>query len=239
LKPGRKSQLGSSPALFNHETNLLKKLKGLGYQPEVVYDIGASNGVWSDTIALVLTDSEYHLFEPLADAVDFYRYDLTERLQRRRRFHLHPVALGDQSGTAEFFITHDAFGSSMLNRGDIPEVKLRTTVRKVRLDDYTVERGLPPANLIKIDCQGAERLILDGGPVALEQADVVFLETWLERGYGPETPLLGEMIEHLSQRDFGLVELGEKFYSDRGRLYSVDAFFFSAKFSQRFVLPQD
>ena len=35
------------------------------------YDIGASNGVWSDTIALVLPDSEYHLFEPLADVIDF------------------------------------------------------------------------------------------------------------------------------------------------------------------------
>jgi len=224
---------------FQHETNLFRKLKGLGYDPAVVYDIGASNGVWSDTIALVQPDSEYHLFEALADVVDFYRQGLAERLQRRPRFHLHPVALGDRPGTAEFFVTHDGFGSSMLDRGDIPEVKQQIRIPRATLDDYIAEHSLPLPNVIKIDCQGAERLILEGGSAALEQADMVLLETWFERGYGPDTPLLGEMIEYLKQRAFLLVETGEKFYGDRGKLYSIDAFFFSDKFSQRFVLPQD
>jgi FkbM family methyltransferase len=233
------SQQHGLPTLFFHETNLLRKLKVLGYDPAVIYDIGASNGEWSDTMALVLPDSEYHLFEPLADTVDFYRKDLAERCQRRPRFHLHPVALGDSAGTAEFFVTHDGFGSSMLDRGGIPEVKQRIDIRRARLDDYIAEHCLPLPNVIKIDCQGAERMILDGASAALEQADMVLLETWLERGYGPDTPLLGEMIEYLAQKAFFPVETGEKFYGDRGRLYSIDVFFFSAKFSQRFVLPQD
>ena len=93
--------------------------------------------------------------------------------------------------------------------------------------------------MIKIDCQGAERMILEGGCAALEHTDMVFLETWFERGYGPDTPLLGEMVEYLQRRAFTLVETGEKFYGDRGKLYSIDAFFFSNKFSQQFVLPQD
>ena len=163
--------------MFFHETNLFRKLKGLGYDPAVIYDIGGSNGVWSDTIALVLPDSEYHLFEALADVVDFYRQDLAERLQRRPRFHLHPVALGDRAGTAEFFVTQDGFGSSMLDRGDIPEVKQRIAVPRARLDDYIAEHSLPLPNVIKIDCQGAERFILDGGSAALEQADVCLLYT--------------------------------------------------------------
>jgi FkbM family methyltransferase len=225
--------------IFQHETNLFRKLKSLGYSPSVVYDIGASNGVWSDTIALVQPDSEYHLFEALAGVVDFYREGLAERLQRRTRFHLHPTALGDRPGTAEFFVTHDGFGSSMLDRGDIPEVKRQIGIPRARLDDYIAEHSLPLPNVIKIDCQGAERMILDGCPAALEQADMVLLETWFERGYGPDTPLLGEMIEYLKQRAFLLVETGEKFYGDRGKLYSIDAFFFSDKFSRRFVLPQE
>ena len=225
--------------MFFHETNLFRKLKGLGYNPAVVYDIGASNGVWSDTIALVLPDTEYHLFEALAEVIDFYREGLAERLQRRPHFHLHPVALGDRPGTAEFFVTQDGFGSSMLDRGDIPEVKQRVAMPRARLDDYIAEHTLPLPNVIKVDCQGAERMILDGGSAALEQADVVFLETWFKRGYGPDTPLLGEMVEYLKQRGFLLVETGEKFYGDRGELYSIDAFFFSDKFSRQFVLPQD
>ena len=166
------SQQRGLPTLFFHETNLLRELKGLGYDPAVIYDIGASNGEWSDTMALVLPDSEYHLFEPLGDMVDFYRKDLAERCQRRPRFHLHPVALGDSAGTAEVFVTHDGFGSSMLDRGDIPEVKQRIDIRRARLDDYIAERCLPLPNVIKIDCQGAERMILDGASAALEQADM-------------------------------------------------------------------
>ena len=225
--------------MFSHETNVLKKLKGLGHEPAVIYDIGASNGVWSDTMGLVLPDSEYHLFEPLAEVFDLYREGLAERSQRRPRFHIHPLALGDSNGTSEFFFAHDGFGSSLLDRGDIPEVRQRISVRRARLDDYIAEHSLPLPNVIKMDCQGAERMILDGAGAALEHADVVFLETWLERGYGPDTPLLGEMIEYLRQRDFSPVETGEKFYGERGRLYCIDVFFFSAKFSHRFVLPRD
>jgi FkbM family methyltransferase len=238
-KLGPESKLQESPTVYFHETNLFRKLKSLDYDPTVIYDIGASNGVWSDTMALVLPDSEYHLFEPLAEVIDFYGKDLAERCQRHPRFHLHPIALGDSAGTAEFFVTHDGFGSSMLDRGDIPEVKQRVGIRRAKLDDYIAEHCLPRPNVIKIDSQGAERMILDGASAALEQADIILLETWFERGYGPHTPLLGEMIEYLAQRAFVLVETGEKFYGERGRLYSIDAFFFSDKFSQRFVLPQD
>ncbi len=103
--------------LFTHESQTLQRLGAEGYKPRVIYDIGASNGVWSDTIALAVPHAEYHLFEPLAEAVPFYRKDLFERMARRPNFHLHAVGLADHSGAAEMFATHDGFGSSILDRG--------------------------------------------------------------------------------------------------------------------------
>jgi FkbM family methyltransferase len=216
--------------LFTHETKTLQTLKDQGYWPAVIFDIGASNGVWSDTIALTLPEAEYHLFEPLAGAVPFYERDLRERLDRHPNFHLHAVALSDHAGTTEMFATHDAFGSSILDRGQIPEVKERVHVPLCALDQFVHEHNLPNPDVMKLDVQGAERLILTGGRQTMLTANILFLETWLTRGYGPDTPLLTEMVDFLDSAGFALVELGEQFSDQRRRVYSVDAVFFSERF---------
>lgn len=213
--------------LFEHESHTLRKLLDKGHKFAVIYDIGASNGVWSDTIALTIPKAQYHLFEPLADSVTFYRRDLDARLKRRPNFHLHTVALSDHSGTTEMYATHDGFGSSMLDRGAIPEVKEHVQVPLYKLDEFVEQNSLPNPNVIKFDVQGAERLILAGGWQTTKLADVLFMETWLTRGYGPDTPLLTEMIELLEGAGFTLVDLGEQFRDERGRVYSVDAVFYS------------
>lgn len=215
--------------LFTHESQTLRTLARKGYEPAVIYDIGASNGVWSDTIALTVPRAEYHLFEPLAGSVPFYRRDLRERLARRPSFHLYGVALSDHCGTVEMFATHDGFGSSMLDRGAIPEVKEHVRVPLYTLDEFVKQNGLRSPNVMKLDVQGAERLILTGGRQTMLSADVLFMETWLKRGYGPETPLLTEMIDFLDAAAFTLVDLGEQFRDERGRVYSVDAVFFSER----------
>jgi FkbM family methyltransferase len=219
-----------------YEKQVLAELKAAGYAPKVIYDVGASNGVWSDRIAELLPECEYHLFEPLSDLIDFYKADLQERLHRRRLFHLHPIALGDCDGTATIYVAGDGFGSSLHDRGNIPEVKDRITVPKRRLDGYARERNLPPPDILKIDSQGAEDIILAGAGDLLNHAQILVLECWLKRGYGPQTPLLTEIAELLAAKNFALVEFGERFYDDRHRLYAVDAFFFAEDFLRKFQL---
>jgi FkbM family methyltransferase len=223
--------------LFSYETRSLQRLKQKGFAPAVIFDIGASNGVWSDTIALTLPEAEYYLFEPLAEVVPLYREGLAERLKRHPNFHLHAVALSDHAGTAEVFVTHDGFGSSVLDRGDIPEVKQRIDVPLHALDEFVREHNLPSPDVMKLDVQGAERLILNGGRQTMLAAKVLFLETWLTRGYGPDTPLLTEMIDFLTSAGFTLVDLGEQFRDESHRLYSVDAVFFSEELIRRGVSP--
>jgi FkbM family methyltransferase len=181
-------------------------------------------------MALTVLEAEYHLFEPLAEAVPMYRRDLQERLRRRLNFHLYPVALSDHSGTVDIFVTHDGWGSSMLDRGDIPEVEKHVTVPLYTLDEFIEANRLAKPDVIKLDVQGAERLILAGGQRALQSTRVVFMETWLTRGYGPQTPLLTEMIEFMEAAGFTLVDFGELFRDERGRVYSVDVVFFSNLF---------
>lgn len=222
--------------LFAHERRVLEELKAKGYEPAVVYDVGASNGIWSEVVARVLPNAEFHLFEPLSEVVEFYRADLKERMERVRNIHLHSVALGDACETTQMFVAVDGFGSSLRDRGDIPEVAARISVPKYRLDSYVAQNGLPAPQVLKIDSQGYEDAILKGAGALLNEVNVLFLETWLERCYGPNTPLLWEVIELLRPHRFSLVDFGESFYDEKHRLYSVDAFFFSESLLEKFWL---
>jgi FkbM family methyltransferase len=235
---GWKGDHGMTPetSLFLPERQFLRMALVAGYHPETVYDIGASNGIWSEMIATVLPGAKYELFEPLAEQSG-YAFDLASRMRRLKQLRLHPIALADQNGEQQIHVAQDIYGSSLRDRGDIPEVRERISVKVFRLDDYVAQNALPPPNIVKMDCQGFEDSIIRGGIQTVSQADVLFIETWLKRGYGPKTPLLSEIIEMLQPLSFTIVELGEKFFDDRHRLYSVDAFFCSERFLAEYRLP--
>lgn len=218
-----------------HERDFLRKLQP-AYHPNVVFDIGASTGFWSEMISTVLPEASYELFEPLA-AHPRYADDLSERLHRIKGLRLHRVALSDENSELDICVSTDLFGSSLRDRGDIPEITDRIRVKVCRLDDYVAQNHLPAANVVKMDCQGAENSIIRGGINTIAQADVLFIETWLKRGYGPDTPLLGEIIEMLRPLDFTIVEFGERFYDQQHRLYSVDAFFCSERLLRKLQPP--
>ena len=228
-----------SQEFYPHERRVLRGLLKRGYQPRVVYDIGASTGIWSEVIARVLPEAQYHLFEPLAEVAEEYKRDLPDRLARLPNLTLHPVALGGTNGKAVFYIDNNPYCSSLNDRGDIEEVKGRIEVDRYRLDDYQVRASLPLPDVIKIDCQGAEDVIISGGEGAVRHAQVLFLETWLKRGYGPSTPLIGEIIELLRPMGFSLVEIGERFYDGKHRLYSMDAFFLAESLMENIWLPAE
>ncbi len=213
---------------FPNELRTLGELKSQGFRPQVIFDIGASSGIWSEEMLEVCPSARYHLFEPLADHADIYKTDLPGRLALRRNLTLHPIALGETNGTVEMLMFRDAYGSSMLDAGYEVAVDRRVSVPLFRLDDYVEKHGLPLPQVIKIDCQGAELKILRGGLNALRNTQVVFLETWLKRCYGPDTPLLHEVIEMLEGFGFSLMQFGDVFHDEQKRLYSVDAVFYSS-----------
>ncbi len=225
---------------YPHERRVLHGLLKRGYEPRVVYDIGASTGIWSEVIASVLPEAQYHLFEPLAAVAEEYKRDLPGRLARLPNLTLHPVALGGANGKADFYINANPYCSSLYDRGNIEDGKGRIEVEKYRLDDYQASANLPLPDIIKIDCQGSEDVIIRGGERAVRNAQVMFLETWFDRGlYGPDTPLIGEIIELLRPLGFSLVGIGEHFYDEKHRLYSVDAFFFAESLLENIWLPAE
>jgi|YNPMSStandDraft_1061717.scaffolds.fasta_scaffold11073_5 FkbM family methyltransferase len=219
--------------LFAPDQRFLRRLRRRGYRARIIYDIGASTGVWSETMLRVFPEARCHLFEPLASH-PVYAAELAERLTRLPGLILHPMALGEADAEETMAVAEDGFGSSLHDRGNLPLIRERLRVPVRRLDTYVRERSLEPPDIVKIDTQGFEAAILRGGAETIRHAGAVLVELWLERGYGPQTPLAEEIINLLKPLGFTLVDFGERFWDSSGRLYSVDAYFLRVELAKRF-----
>jgi FkbM family methyltransferase len=204
------------------DQKFIRKLISGGVAIESVYDVGAARGEWSSVVAEVVPRAKFNLFEPLAS--DQYAEFLANVMRERPDFRMHRVALGSENTRLRLNLYSSHFGNSLID-SDWEGVVGKTPVPVRRLDDYVAELGLPPADLIKMDTQGFELKILQGGESACRGAKVLMIETWLYRAYGPKTPLLGEIIEWLAPREFTMVTIGDAYVSATMELTSIDAFF--------------
>ena len=222
------------------ELRLFQQLKDIGYAPEVIYDIGASNGMWSYLIDDVFTGRTYHLFEPLADTLPEYKTLLRKHLLEKPNFHLHKIGLGDRNEIQEMAIFKGGFGSTFLEldriKATAESLKASSQLEEItafpvrRLDDYVSEKNLSTPQIIKMDTQGFEIAIVAGGQKTVSSADILVLETWLYRGYGATTPLLHELMTPVTELGFVLVDFGDIYWADKHKLTSVDAVFMRESF---------
>jgi FkbM family methyltransferase len=143
------------------------------FNVKTIIDIGAHNGEYAEFLKNLFGAATVHAIEP--------QPEYAGRL-KQRGFVVHGTALGNTSGIeAEFNVCHADPASSLLNATDrlIEEYPQavpckRIVVPVMRLDDLELE--LMPDLLVKIDAQGAEREIMQGGRRVLSMADVVLIE---------------------------------------------------------------
>ncbi|MGD9790371.1 MAG: FkbM family methyltransferase [Phycisphaerales bacterium] len=213
------------------EQEFFTRFAGMGFEPTCILDIGGSNAAWSTTIHSVFPDARYEIFEPLAGRREDYDRILEWALRTHPNFRLHTIALGADNSDAEFWSEPAGVGSSLLVSNVPKDQKITVPVR--RLDDYLADQRLSQPQLIKIDVQGGEREVITGGAKTIEAADVLHLETWLTRGYGPATPLLTELIDTLRPMGHVLVQLGDFWRKPSQELASIDAFFVHTRMIDR------
>jgi FkbM family methyltransferase len=175
----------------------LERLKARGFQPDFVIDVGASTGIWSVSVSKLFPQARFLLVEPLLE-------NYGERIGYLKKTlpgaEVIGAAVGDHTGTAEFLVSADLYGSSLLEQhdqsgGQKKEVPLLT------LDALTIEKKIEGNGLLKIDVQQAEHLVLAGASKVLPQIDVIVAELSLyQLAEGGKT--LIEMLELLQQKGY-------------------------------------
>jgi FkbM family methyltransferase len=222
-----------SASYFWHEINLFQAFKTAGFEPRVFFDVGSSNSGWSFQMAEIFPAARFHLFEPLVDYKAFYRENTATILKERPDFGIHKVAVGDVDGTTKMGVDESGYSASTLATKtnetftELVEVPIR------RLDTFAFEQNLPRPEVLKIDVQGGELGVLIGAGSLLDTIQLIQAEVWLMRRYGSQTPLLHEIVEYLTAKNFLLVAFGGSYYGDLHELYATDAFFAHADLLNR------
>ena len=136
----------------------LRGLKERGYFPKVVYDIGAADGTWTREALGYWPDATYVCFEPLEER----KKDLELlRASLPRQIILKNCGVGDTDGELSIGVSEFLWDSSFAYSGASSR-----TLPVHRLDSL-INEGTPKPSFIKIDVQGFEKRVLDGGQVAM------------------------------------------------------------------------
>ena len=186
-----------------------------GFRPQVIYDIGAYEGVWSEMAQWVYSPRSTILFEPQKKLQSLI-------LKRKARLNsegwiVQPVALGVEEKQVVLTITENCAASSLLTpiagagaEGTKPVGQEEVFVRS--LDNLAASEKLPSPDFVKIDVQGYEGGVLSGGIKTLGRAERIVVEVSLEQIYEGQ-PLLAEILNSLTLLGFRLDDISETYRS--------------------------
>jgi FkbM family methyltransferase len=149
----------------------LRHLSYLGFQPNVIIDVGVADGTWP--LMNAFPSSRFLWIEPLSEYEDSLK-----KLSSIFRGNYLLAAAGRQNGKVKINVHCDLTGSSLFKELDSKEADgFEREVAMVRLDDLIEPFSLKGSLLLKVDVQGAELEVLGGAEQLLRECEVVILET--------------------------------------------------------------
>ncbi len=188
-----------------------------------ILDVGANKGQFAYFARCQWPDAKLYCFEPLPQP----RAQLKALLKDHAM--VLPYALGNARGHAKIHVASRADSSSLLPLGreqkHIYDMEERGTqdVEVVRLDDVLADKTLRPA-LLKIDVQGFELEVLNGGQNTLSQCSAVYVEASFIQLYDGQ-PLADEVERMLADNGFTLTGHHNTSYDRSGRRIQADMLF--------------
>jgi|GEM_PF-392843 len=197
-----------------------------GFRPQVIYDIGAHRGLWSEMAQNVFSPRQCVLFEPQREPV----VEIKSRQARcGGNWRLFSVALGDRVETKTIHVNLQSAASSLLPpQSAAPKEfwgggELRAEeISVAALDGVVAAQDLPPPDLIKLDVQGYEAKVLAGGRRTITQAARLVVEVSLRPIYEGQV-LLPEILTLLTDWGFVLEDVNEALRRwPRGGLWQMD-----------------
>lgn len=156
----------------NDHVRYLEKLKNDGFEPKVIYDIGSCVLNWTKEAKKLWPEAHYFLFEGNSD-VDF--------LYKEKGINNYFLGvLSNRTGNiVKWYENKLLYGGNSYYRENnekiFPEDRFLYRITH-SLDDVVSNMNFPPPELVKIDVQGSEKDIVEGGINTLSLANLLIIE---------------------------------------------------------------
>ena len=109
-------------------------------------------------------------------------------------------------------------------RTTTPAISWSATWRRRASTRWSPPSGSRPADLIKIDVQGAELDVIAGAKTALSRCEALIIELSLA-SYNKDAPLIGETLPAITQLGFRCVDICELHRAPAGNVLQADFLF--------------
>lgn len=182
----------------SYEPNETSFLKSVFREGDVFFDVGANLGWYSLVLGRSCPGAKVYAFEPIPSTIEV----LKKNIQLNRLDNIEAIGLGmfNEEKDLNFLFAEDVSGATSLKltgqaRGQAPvqEIMCKTTT----LDAFCSSNGVQPT-LIKVDVEGAELMVVQGGKDCLASTPIILMELlrkWSrEFDYHPN-----DVFQHLEQ----------------------------------------
>ena len=165
------------------QDSVLTDFKARGFNPAVIFDVGAATGSWSSQVRQIFPDATYITVEPR-------EADVAEPTVR--------AAIGAEEGTAT--LTDWQEGSTLLPTADEGQ---KYQVPVTTLDRLAAQYGIP--DMVKLDVEGLELEAIKGGGSLLGRTEIFMIEVSLYRFSG--RPMIHEVLPFMAERGYFLYDI--------------------------------
>ena len=193
-----------------------RRLAEKGFKPAEIIDVGAYQGDWTRLARRAFPDVPVLMVEAQQSKRPFLEYVCGELGGVRYV----QALLGREPGKAVSFYEMETGSSIFPENSDVPRVE--TSLITTTLDEVAGPVAAPA--LLKIDVQGAELEVLEGGQKVLAACEVVQLEVAL-LPYNEGAPRMLDVLSYMAERDFAPFDISGLSRPNRVDLAQIDMLF--------------
>ncbi len=147
----------------------LQRLKGLGFKPATIFDIGVAYG--TPDLYRQFKSAKFFLVDPVPQSLPYM-----QKWAKTLNASIHNVGLGEVDAFLRMDVPTDIGGSSLFQDIGTSDSSEKINIPIKRFDSIFGDHDLIFPCLVKIDVQGAELSVLKGMGKLLEAVDLLIVE---------------------------------------------------------------
>ena len=152
--------------------NVYKKIN-LNYSVDIIIDVGANIGATSVFFSLNYPKSTIFAFEPVSETYDI----LLKNTESFKNIFSYKCAITDKNDLQKIYIDEDLLGrSSLIKDHRNMNITYTENIKTMNLNNFLKENNISKIDILKIDCEGSEKDILNSIKNILSKVAIIYIE---------------------------------------------------------------